>query len=42
MTACGRLRLHRKLPNGSVQQIEPQLTDTVQANDVLYVKESIF
>lgn len=37
-----RLRLHRKLPNGTVQQIEPQLTDTVQANDVLYVKESIF
>ncbi len=37
-----RLRLHRTLPNGAVQQIEPQLTDRVQANDVLYVKESIF
>jgi len=37
-----RLRLHRKLANGTVQQIEPQLTDAVQANDVLYVKESIF
>ncbi|ARV20402.1 hypothetical protein AEP_03482 [Curvibacter sp. AEP1-3] len=37
-----RLRLHRKLANGTVQQIEPQLTDPVQANDVLYVKESIF
>ncbi len=37
-----RLRLHRKSSNGTVQQIEPQLTDTVKANDVLYVKESIF
>jgi len=37
-----RLRLHRTLANGTVQQMEPQLTDRVQANDVLYVKESIF
>jgi len=37
-----RLRLHRTLANGTVQQIEPQLTDRVQPNDVLYVKESIF
>ena len=37
-----RLRLHRTLANGTVQQIEPQLTDRVQSNDVLYVKESIF
>jgi polysaccharide export outer membrane protein len=37
-----RLRLHRKNANGSVQQIEPQLTDPVMPDDVIYVKESIF
>jgi polysaccharide export outer membrane protein len=37
-----RLRLHRKGADGSLQQIEPQLTDRVQPDDVIYVKESIF
>ena len=37
-----RLRLNRKATNGSIQQIEPQLTDPVLPNDVIYVKESIF
>jgi polysaccharide biosynthesis/export protein len=37
-----RLRLHRTAADGSIQQLEPQLTDPVLANDVLYVKESIF
>ncbi len=37
-----RLRLHRKIANGSLQQIEPELTDPVLPNDVIYVKESIF
>ena len=37
-----RLRLHRKAADGSVQQIEPKLTDPVLPNDVIYVKESIF
>ena len=37
-----RLRLHRKATDGSTQLIEPQLTDAVQADDVIYVKESIF
>ena len=37
-----RLRLHRKNANGGVTQIEPQLTDPVLPNDVIYVKESIF
>jgi polysaccharide export outer membrane protein len=37
-----RLRLHRKSVDGSIQQIEPQLTDSVMADDVIYVKESIF
>jgi polysaccharide export outer membrane protein len=37
-----RLRLHRRGADGSIQLIEPQLTDTVQTDDVIYVKESIF
>lgn len=37
-----RLRLHRKFPNGQIQQIEPALTDLVMPNDVLFIKESIF
>jgi polysaccharide export outer membrane protein len=37
-----RLRLHRKLPKGGVQELEPLLTDSVQADDVIYIRESIF
>ena len=37
-----RLRLHRKGADGSVQLIEPLLTDAVLPNDVIYVKESLF
>jgi polysaccharide biosynthesis/export protein len=37
-----RLRLHRKSADGSIVQISPQLTDAVQANDVIYVNESLF
>lgn len=37
-----RLRLHRKNATGSPQQIEPQLTDPVMPDDVIFVKESIF
>jgi polysaccharide export outer membrane protein len=37
-----RLRLHRKTADGSIQQLEPQLTDPLQPNDVIYVKESLF
>lgn len=37
-----RLRLNRKAPDGSIQPLETQLTDPVLANDVIYVKESIF
>jgi polysaccharide export outer membrane protein len=37
-----RLRLHRKGKDGTLQQIEPQLTDLVHPDDVIYVKESIF
>ncbi|BCO28147.1 hypothetical protein MIZ03_3044 [Rhodoferax lithotrophicus] len=37
-----RLRLHRKESNGTVQQLEPSLSDPVLPNDVIYIKESIF
>jgi polysaccharide export outer membrane protein len=37
-----RLRLHRKDANGQMQKIDPQLSDAVLPNDVLYIKESIF
>lgn len=37
-----RLRLHRKAADGTVQPTEPQLTDPVLPNDVIYVKESLF
>ena len=37
-----RLRLQRKAADGSVQQLEPRLTDTLQPDDVIFVKESLF
>lgn len=37
-----RLLLHRQQPDGSVQALSPQMGDLVQANDVLYVRESLF
>lgn len=37
-----RLRLHRKNAAGAVDQIAPEMTDLVQPNDVIYVRESLF
>jgi polysaccharide export outer membrane protein len=37
-----RLRLNRKAADGSIQQLEPLLTDMVLPDDVIYVKESLF
>ncbi|SFW39975.1 polysaccharide export protein EpsE [Nitrosovibrio sp. Nv17] len=37
-----RLRLHRKDALGNVENISPDMTDLVQPNDVIYVRESIF
>ncbi|MDB5929092.1 MAG: epsE [Polaromonas sp.] len=37
-----RLRLHRRDPAGNVTETTPKLTDTVQAEDVIYVRESLF
>lgn len=37
-----RLKLYRKDAAGVVQQTSPALTDALQPNDVIYVRESIF
>lgn len=37
-----RLRLHRRDTAGNVVESTPRLTDTVQAEDVIYVRESLF
>lgn len=37
-----RLRLSRQASDGTTNKTTPQLTDTVQANDVIYVNESLF
>ncbi|PTR09388.1 polysaccharide export outer membrane protein [Nitrosospira sp. Nsp5] len=37
-----RLRLHRKNNEGKVENISPEMTDEVQPNDIIYVRESIF
>jgi polysaccharide biosynthesis/export protein len=37
-----RLVLHRRQANGSIVETKPALTDPVQANDVIYVRASIF
>ena len=36
------LRIHRKGPDGSLRAIEVRPGDTVQANDVVYVRERLF
>ncbi len=37
-----RIRLHRKNAAGVVEQLSPEMTDLVQPNDVIYIRESIF
>lgn len=37
-----RLRLHRKNIDGTVEKLSPEMTDVVQPNDIIYVRESIF
>lgn len=36
------LRIHRRGPDGKIQVVEPQKDQLIQANDVLYVQESLF
>jgi polysaccharide export outer membrane protein len=37
-----RLRLHRKAANGEIEKTSPEMSDVIQPNDVIYVRESIF
>ena len=37
-----RLRLHRQNTEGGVEKISPEMTDVIQPNDIIYVRESIF
>ena len=37
-----RLRLNRLMPDGRVEQMSPEMSEPVQANDVIYVGESFF
>jgi polysaccharide export outer membrane protein len=36
------LRLHRKNAQGKIERLSPELTDLIQPDDVLYVRESLF
>jgi polysaccharide export outer membrane protein len=36
------LKIHRRSPDGAVQKLDAQLTDAMQPDDVIYVKESLF
>lgn len=37
-----RLRLHRRKADGSVEILSPELSDPIQTDDILYVRESLF
>jgi polysaccharide export outer membrane protein len=36
------LRVSRKDGDGRMREIEPQMTDTLKADDVVFVRESVF
>jgi polysaccharide export outer membrane protein len=36
------LRIHRRMPDGSLRVVEPGLDDLLRADDVIYVRESLF
>jgi len=40
--SASRLRLDRRKTDGSIEELTPQPNDLVQADDVIYVRESIF
>jgi len=35
-------RIHRSMPDGTVQKLDARLTDAVRPDDVIYVRESLF
>jgi polysaccharide export outer membrane protein len=36
------LKIHRRMPDGTVRRLDAELTDPVQPDDVIYVRESLF
>jgi polysaccharide export outer membrane protein len=36
------LKIHRRMPDGAVRKLDAQLTDPLQPDDVVYVRESLF
>jgi polysaccharide export outer membrane protein len=36
------LRVHRRDAQGTVRVIEPAMTDRLQADDIVYIRESVF
>jgi polysaccharide export outer membrane protein len=45
LTARGTERgigIHRRQPNGQFTKLDAKLTDTVQADDIVFVRESLF
>jgi len=36
------IKIHRRNGDGQVHRVKAQLTDPVQADDVIYVRESLF
>src|SRR6266853_20003 len=36
------LKVHRRMPDGAVAKLDAQLSDTLQPDDVIYVRESLF
>jgi polysaccharide biosynthesis/export protein len=36
------LRVHRRDAEGKVRIIEPAMTDKLQAEDIIYIRESVF
>jgi len=36
------LKIHRRMPDGTVRKLDARLLDPVQADDVIYVRESLF
>jgi len=36
------LKIRRRAPDGTLNAVDARLTDLVQPNDVIYVRESLF
>jgi polysaccharide export outer membrane protein len=36
------LKIHRRMPDGSLREIDARVADEVEANDIIRIKESVF